>query len=58
MVYLTTIVRILNAPVYPFDYTKPLEEMSEAIDRYQAAAGSELDLSSVASALASDRRQA
>jgi hypothetical protein len=53
MVYLTTIVRILNAPVYPFDYTKPLEEMSEAIDRYQAAAGSELDLSSVASALAS-----
>jgi hypothetical protein len=52
MVYLTTIVRILNAPVHPFDYTKPLEEMADALGRYQEAAGSELDLSSVASALA------
>lgn len=53
MVYLTTIVRILNAPVHPFDYTGPLEEMAEAVGRYQTAAGSEIDLSSVASALAS-----
>lgn len=53
MVYLTTIVRILNAPVHPFDYTGPLEEMADAVGRYQTAAGSEIDLSSVVSALAS-----
>ena len=52
MVYLTTIVRILNAPVHPFDYTRPLEEMADAVTRYQEAAGSDIDLSSVVAALA------
>ena len=53
MVYLTTIVRILNAPVHPFDYTAPLKEMADAVARYQDAAGGEIDLSSVATALGS-----
>jgi hypothetical protein len=52
-VYLTTIVRILNAPLHPFDYTTPLQEMADAIVRYQAAAADELDLSSVGAALSS-----
>ena len=50
-VYLTTIVRILNAPLHPFDYTAPLQEMADAVARYQDAAGAELDLSSVGAAL-------
>ena len=53
MVYFTTIVRILNAPVHPFDYTAPLKEMADAVARYQEAAAGEMDLSSVSSALAS-----
>ena len=53
MVYFTTIVRILNAPVHPFDYTAPLKEMADAVARYQEAAAGEMDLASVSSALAS-----
>jgi N-acetylated-alpha-linked acidic dipeptidase len=53
MVYLTTIVRILNAPLHPFDYTAGLEEMADAVARYQEAAAAELDLSSVSAALTS-----
>jgi N-acetylated-alpha-linked acidic dipeptidase len=52
-VYLTTIVRILNAPLHPFDYTAPLQEMADAIVRYQEAVADELDLSSVGAALSS-----
>jgi hypothetical protein len=55
-VYLTTIVRILNAPLHPFDYTAPLEEMADAVARYQDAVAGELDLSSVGAALASASR--
>jgi hypothetical protein len=53
MVYLTTIVRILNAPLHPFDYTAPLREMADAVAKYQGAAGAELDLSSVGAAFSS-----
>ncbi len=53
MVYFTTIVRILNAPVHPFDYTASLKEMADAVARYQEAAAGEMDLASVSSALAS-----
>ena len=39
-VYLTTIVRILNAPLHPFDYTAAIDEVRAAVARYhQAAAG-------------------
>jgi hypothetical protein len=43
-VYLTTIVRVLNAPVYPFDYAAAIDEMALAIGTYQEAAGAEIDL--------------
>jgi N-acetylated-alpha-linked acidic dipeptidase len=43
-VYLTTIVRIVNAPLHPFDYGAAVEEMHAAVQRYQQAAGGEIDL--------------
>ncbi len=43
-VYLTTIVRLLNAPVYPFDYAAAIDEMAVAIQAYQDAAAGEIDL--------------
>ena len=58
MVYFTTIVRILNAPVHPFDYTAPLKEMADAVARYQEAAAGEIDLASVASDARQRRRGA
>ncbi len=42
-VYLTTIVRILNAPLHPFDYTAAIDEMRAAVARYHEAAGGEVD---------------
>ena len=38
-VYLTTIVRILNAPLHPFDYAAAVDEMRAAVARYHEAAG-------------------
>jgi N-acetylated-alpha-linked acidic dipeptidase len=55
-VYLTTIARIVNAPLHPFDYTEALKEMADAVAKYQDAAAGELDLSSVGLALASVSR--
>ena len=52
-VYLTTIVRIVNAPLHPFDYTEALAEMGDALAKYQDAAAGEADLSSVSAALTS-----
>jgi hypothetical protein len=43
-VYLTTIVRVVNAPLYPFDYTRTVTEISGAIEEYQRNAGGEVDL--------------
>ena len=34
-VYLTTIVRILNAPLHPFDYAAAVDEMRAAVAQYQ-----------------------
>ena len=42
-VYLTTIVRILNAPLHPFDYAAAVEEMRAAVATYHEAAGGEVD---------------
>ena len=36
-VYLTTIVRILNAPLHPFDYAAAVDEMHAAVAQYQQA---------------------
>jgi len=46
-VYLTTIIRILNAPLHPFDYAATATEMCEAIAGYQAAAAGAVDLAPV-----------
>ncbi len=43
MVYLTTIVRVVNAPLHPFDYVATVDELAAAVDRYRALAGGELD---------------
>jgi N-acetylated-alpha-linked acidic dipeptidase len=42
-VYLTTIVRILNAPLHPFDYRAAIDEITAAVTRYHEAAGGEVD---------------
>ncbi len=42
-VYLTTIVRILNAPLHPFDYAAAADEIRAAVAQHQQAAGGEVD---------------
>jgi N-acetylated-alpha-linked acidic dipeptidase len=42
-VYLTTIVRILNAPLHPFDYAAAVDEIRSAVAQYQEVAGSAVD---------------
>jgi hypothetical protein len=46
-VYLTTIVRIVNAPLHPFDYAAALEEIRATVTEYQKAAGGEVDFESI-----------
>ena len=46
-VYLTTIVRIINAPLHPFDYAAAVEEIRGAVAQYQQAAGGEIDFGSI-----------
>jgi hypothetical protein len=43
-VYVTTILRVLNAPLYPFDYAATAAEIRDAVARYQQAANDEFDL--------------
>ena len=42
-VYLTTIVRILNAPLHPFDYGAAVAEIRAAVATYHEAAGGAVD---------------
>jgi N-acetylated-alpha-linked acidic dipeptidase len=51
-VYLTTIVRILNAPLHPFVYAAAVDEMRTAVASYQLAAAGHLDLAPVVDGLA------
>jgi hypothetical protein len=46
-IYLTTIIRVANAPLHPFDYTASVDEIAAAVGRYQDAAGAELDLTPI-----------
>ena len=46
-VYLTTIVRLLNAPLHPFDYAAAADEIRAAVVQYQQAAGGEVDFSGI-----------
>ena len=46
-VYLTAILRVLNAPLHPFDYERDVTEIASAVGKYQEHAGSEVDLTPV-----------
>ncbi len=50
-VYLTTIVRIVNAPLHPFDYAAAIDEIRATVAQYQDAANSEVDFRSILDAL-------
>jgi N-acetylated-alpha-linked acidic dipeptidase len=56
-VYLTTIVRILNAPLYPFDYAAAADEIRSVVEQYQSAAGGEVDFKSIVDALTQFARE-
>jgi hypothetical protein len=43
-VYLTTIVRVVNAPLYPFDYAAAIDEIAGAVRDYAARAAGYVDL--------------
>ncbi|HVB39110.1 MAG TPA: M28 family peptidase, partial [Vicinamibacterales bacterium] len=43
-VYLTTILRVVNAPLYPFDYGSAVAEITAAVETYRTEAGGEIDL--------------
>ena len=51
-VYLTTFVRLLNAPLYPFDYAAAVREIRTAIEQHQQAAAGAIDLSALAADVA------
>ena len=42
-VYLTTIIRIVNAPLHPFDYAVAIDEIRVAVEEYHKAAKGEVD---------------
>lgn len=48
-VYITTIVRVLNAPLYPFDYSATAAEIRKAVEGYHAAAAGVVSFDDVAS---------
>src|SRR5262245_17851827 len=50
-VYLTTIVRILNAPLHPFDYAAAVDEIAAAVSQYQKTAAGEVDFSAILESL-------
>lgn len=56
-IYLTTILRIVNAPLYPFDYTAAVLEIGAAVQQYQHAAGDALQLKGVSEGLKRLRRE-
>jgi len=43
-IYLTTILRVANSPLHPFDYGAAMAEIAAAVGRYQEAAGGDVDL--------------
>ena len=50
-VYVTTIARVLNAPLYPLDYTKAVDEIRAAVEPLRDAARGHVDLSPIVSDL-------
>jgi hypothetical protein len=51
-VYLTTIIRIVNAPLHPFDYAAAVDEIRSTVEEYQRAAGAEVDFGPIVHSLA------
>ena len=51
-VYLTTIARVVNAPMYPFDYAAAVDEIAAAAGQYRDRAAGEVDLAPVIDDLA------
>ena len=45
--FLTSIVRVVNAPVHPYDYTQAVDEMAAAVQKYSEAAGPGVGLGGV-----------
>lgn len=43
-IYLTTILRVANTPLHPFDYGATMAEIAAAVGRYQEAADGDVDL--------------
>jgi hypothetical protein len=50
-VYVTTIVRIVNAPLHPFDYGAAIDEIQATVAQYQEAAKGEVEFRSILDAL-------
>ncbi len=50
--YAATILRVLNADVYPFDFVKTVDESREIVEKYQKDAGGRFDLGPVLGELA------
>jgi hypothetical protein len=46
-VYVTTILRVLNAPLYPFDYAATADEIQEVVAGYHTALKGEVDFAPV-----------
>jgi N-acetylated-alpha-linked acidic dipeptidase len=46
-IYLSTVLRLANSPILPFDYAATVEELAAALRAYQERAGQFVDLSSV-----------
>jgi hypothetical protein len=51
-VYVTSILRVLNAPLHPFDYAAAVEEISQVVSKYQVAAEGAVDLAPLLADLA------
>lgn len=53
--YAATILRVLNSPVYPFDFVKAVDEYRQIVTGYQQAAGDSFDLKPVLNELSALR---
>jgi N-acetylated-alpha-linked acidic dipeptidase len=50
-VYAASVLRVLQAPLHPFDWTRTAAEFRETLDRYDAAAGGHFDFAPAQAAL-------
>jgi len=50
--YAASVLRVLNAPLHPFDWRNTMREFAATVDRYQAAAGNAFDFGPSRAAIA------